>query len=30
VVFLPNSDDLHEAFGRIDRFLANYRRKHAH
>jgi alanine-synthesizing transaminase len=30
VVFLPNSDDLHEAFGRIERFLANYRRKHAH
>jgi alanine-synthesizing transaminase len=30
VVFLPNSDDLYEAFGRIERFLANYRRKHAH
>ena len=30
VVFLPNSDDLHEAFGRIERFLAHYRRRHAH
>jgi alanine-synthesizing transaminase len=30
VVFLPNSDDLNEAFGRIDRFLAQYRRRHAH
>jgi alanine-synthesizing transaminase len=30
LVFLPNSDDLYEAFGRIERFLANYRRKHAH
>ncbi|MFN7545971.1 MAG: pyridoxal phosphate-dependent aminotransferase [Pseudomonadota bacterium] len=30
VVFLHNSDDLHEAFGRIERFLAHYRRRHAH
>ena len=30
VVFLPNSDDLNEAFGRIERFLAQYRRRHAH
>ena len=30
VVFLPNSDDLNEAFGRIERFLAHYRRRHAH
>ena len=30
VVFLPNSDDLQEAFGRIERFLAHYRRRHAH
>jgi len=28
LVFLPNSDDLAEALGRIDRFLANYRRRH--
>jgi alanine-synthesizing transaminase len=26
VVFLPNTDDLSEAFGRIERFLANYRK----
>jgi alanine-synthesizing transaminase len=30
IVFLPNSDDLTEAMGRIDRFLAHYRRQHAH
>ena len=29
VVFLPNSDDLAEAFGRISRFLAGYPRRHA-
>jgi alanine-synthesizing transaminase len=29
IVFLPNSDDLTEAIGRIDRFLAHYRRRHA-
>jgi len=29
VVFLPNSDDLAEAIGRIDRFLANYRKRHS-
>ncbi|GIZ53990.1 pyridoxal phosphate-dependent aminotransferase [Noviherbaspirillum aridicola] len=29
VVFLPNSDDLTEAIGRIARFLDNYRRRHA-
>ena len=29
VVFLPNSDDLSEAIGRIDRFLSNYRKRHA-
>ena len=28
VVFLPNSDDLTEAVGRIARFLDNYRRRH--
>jgi alanine-synthesizing transaminase len=28
IVFLPNSDDLTEAIGRIDRFLAHYRRRH--
>ncbi|MGE0310457.1 MAG: pyridoxal phosphate-dependent aminotransferase [Lautropia sp.] len=28
IVFLPNSDDLREAFGRIDRFLAGYRSAH--
>jgi alanine-synthesizing transaminase len=28
VVFLPNSDDLTEAMGRIARFLDNYRRRH--
>ena len=29
IVFLPNSDDLTLAIGRIDRFLAHYRRRHA-
>jgi alanine-synthesizing transaminase len=28
VVFLPNSDDLTEAVGRIARFLENYRKRH--
>jgi alanine-synthesizing transaminase len=28
VVFLPNTDDLTDAIGRIARFLDNYRRKH--
>jgi alanine-synthesizing transaminase len=28
VVFLPNSDDLAEAIGRIARFLSNYRKRH--
>ncbi|KZE30048.1 pyridoxal phosphate-dependent aminotransferase [Crenobacter luteus] len=28
VVFLPNTDDLTEAFGRIGRFLEDYRRRH--
>lgn len=28
VVFLPNTDDLIEAIGRIARFLAHYRKKH--
>ena len=28
IVFLPNSDDLTEAVGRIERFLAHYRRRH--
>ena len=28
VVFLPNSDDLTEAIGRVARFLARYRRRH--
>ena len=27
LVFLPNSDDLAEAIGRIERFLSNYRRR---
>ena len=30
LVFLPNSDDLQEAIGRIERFLAQYRRRHTH
>ena len=29
LVFLPNSDDLAEAIGRIDRFLAHYRKRHS-
>ena len=29
VVFLPNSDDLQEAIGRIARFLGHYRKRHA-
>ena len=29
VVFLPNSDDLVEAMGRIATFLAHYRARHA-
>ena len=28
IVFLPNADDLTEAFGRIARFLESYRKKH--
>ncbi|QPF74598.1 pyridoxal phosphate-dependent aminotransferase [Roseateles sp. DAIF2] len=27
LVFLPNSDDLHDAVGRIERFLAHYRKR---
>ncbi|HMN76910.1 MAG TPA: pyridoxal phosphate-dependent aminotransferase [Burkholderiaceae bacterium] len=30
IVFLPNSDDLSEAIGRIARFLDHYRKRHAH
>ena len=30
IVFLPNSDDLTEAIGRIARFLAHYRKRHSH
>jgi len=29
VVFLPNVDDLREAIGRIDKFLAQYRKRHS-
>ncbi len=29
LVFLPNTDDLTEAIGRIARFLGNYRRRHS-
>jgi alanine-synthesizing transaminase len=29
LVFLPNSDDLAEAIGRIDRFLAHYRKRYS-
>ncbi|EHR71324.1 aspartate/tyrosine/aromatic aminotransferase [Burkholderiales bacterium JOSHI_001] len=29
LVFLPNTDDLTEAVGRIDRFLGHYRRRHS-
>jgi alanine-synthesizing transaminase len=28
LVFLPNTDDLREAVGRIERFLAQYRKRH--
>jgi alanine-synthesizing transaminase len=28
IVFLPNTDDLHEAVGRIAKFLASYRKRH--
>ena len=28
VVFLPNTDDLTDALGRIERFLAHYRKRH--
>jgi alanine-synthesizing transaminase len=30
LVFLPNSDDLSEAIGRIARFLDHFRRRHSH
>lgn len=30
VVFLPNTDDMTEAFGRIARFFESYRRRHGH
>jgi len=30
LVFLPNSDDLTEAIGRIARFLEHYRKRHSH
>lgn len=30
VVFLPSMDDLHEAMGRIARFLEQYRKRHGH
>ena len=30
IVFLPNSDDLTEAIGRIARFLEHYRKRHVH
>jgi alanine-synthesizing transaminase len=29
LVFLPNTDDLAEAIGRVDRFLGHYRRRHS-
>ncbi len=29
VVFLPNTDDLTDALGRIERFLAHYRKRHS-
>ena len=29
IVFLPNSDDLTEAITRIERFLAQYRKRHS-
>ncbi len=28
LVFLPNTDDLRDAVGRIERFLATYRKRH--
>jgi alanine-synthesizing transaminase len=28
VVFLPNTDDLQEAMGRIERFLDGFRKRH--
>ena len=28
LVFLPNTDDLRDAIGRIERFLAQYRKRH--
>ena len=28
IVFLPHEDDLKEAFGRVDRFLGNFRKRH--
>ena len=30
VVFLPNTDDLADAFGRLARFLDHYRKRHTH
>ncbi len=30
IVFLPNSDDLTEAIGRIAKFLEHYRKRHSH
>jgi alanine-synthesizing transaminase len=30
VVFLPNTDDLAEAFGRVARFLDHFRKRHSH
>ena len=30
VVFLPNSDDLTDAIGRIARFLHHYGKRHSH
>ncbi|HEX7440624.1 MAG TPA: aminotransferase class I/II-fold pyridoxal phosphate-dependent enzyme, partial [Caldimonas sp.] len=30
IVFLPNSDDLTDALGRIARFLEHYRKRHSH
>ncbi|MES2994300.1 MAG: aminotransferase, partial [Pseudomonadota bacterium] len=29
IVFLPNSDDLTEAIGRISKFLEHYRKRHS-
>jgi alanine-synthesizing transaminase len=28
IVFLPHEDDLKEAFGRVERFLGNFRKRH--